>query len=191
MAGTTGFADPVIDAATTFRAVLEAMARPGRVHRLDAMPVPPAPLTPAAAAVALTLVDGDAKAWLAPALRTAAVDAYLRFHTGAGPSTDPASAAFAFGDWTALAGEPFPAGTPAYPDRSTTLVVAVARLKAGGGVRLTGPGIAEAHHLDTDLPPDFWQWRADRHADFPVGHDVILTCGDSIAALPRTTRAES
>ena len=187
----SGFADPILDSAHVFRAVLEAMARPGRVHRLTGLPVPPAPLSPAAAAVALTLVDGDAPAWLAPDLRSPAIDGFLRFHTSAAPTTDPARAAFAFGPWSALAGESFALGNPDYPDRSATLVVAVGRLEAGHGIRLTGPGIADAHALDTDLPPAFWAARARNHAIFPMGHDVILTCNDRIAALPRTTRAEA
>jgi alpha-D-ribose 1-methylphosphonate 5-triphosphate synthase subunit PhnH len=190
MLRTAGFAETVIDSALTFRLTLEAMARPGRVQRLSAVPCPPDPLSPAAAAVALTLVDGDASAWLSPALRTDALDAYLRFHTGAAPTTDPARAAFALGDWASLSGVAFPIGTPEYPDRSTTLIVEVGHLAIGGNLRLTGPGIAAAHTLETDLPGDFWSMRAAHHAAFPLGRDVILTCGDRLAALPRTTRAE-
>jgi alpha-D-ribose 1-methylphosphonate 5-triphosphate synthase subunit PhnH len=190
MLRTAGFSDPVIDSALTFRLTLEAMARPGRVQQLAALPSPPGRLSPTAAAVALSLVDGDALAWLSPALRTDALNAYLRFHTGAAPTTDPARAAFAFGDWASLSGVAFPIGTPEYPDRSTTLVIEVEHLAAGGSLRLTGPGIAEAHCLETDLPRDFWAMRAAHNAAFPLGRDVILTCGDRLAALPRTTRAE-
>lgn len=191
MVETAGFAAPVHDSARAFRQILEAMARPGRVFRLAATPVPPPPLSPAAAAVALSLVDGDAPAWLAPDLRSPAIDGFLRFHTGAAPTTEAARAAFAFGPWAALADKAFSRGSPEYPDRSTTLVIAVARLEAGSGVVLRGPGIADVHRLDTDLPRDFWARRAAAATAFPMGFDVILTCNASVAALPRTTVAES
>lgn len=187
----SGFADPVIDAARLFRTVLEAMARPGRVFRIAAAPAAPEPLSPAAAAVALTLVDGDARAWLAPGLRGDAVDAFLRFHTSAAPVAEAAKAAFAFGTWGEFDGIGFPLGSPEYPDRSTTLVIEAPRLLAGHGVRLTGPGIETEHRLDAGLPAGFWAMRAEYHSIFPMGRDVILTCGDCIAALPRTTVSES
>ena len=190
MVETAGFSAPVHDSARVFRQILEAMARPGRVFRLAETPVPPPPLSPAAAAVALSLVDGDAPAWLAPDLRSPAIDNFLRFHTGAAPTADASRAAFAFGPWAALASQTFSLGSPEYPDRSATLLIAVARLEAGRGVALRGPGIADVHRLDTDLPGDFWAFRAEAAAGFPMGFDVILTCNDSVAALPRTTVAE-
>jgi len=39
-----GFTSPVYDAQACFRHVLEALARPGQIQRLDALPVPPAGL---------------------------------------------------------------------------------------------------------------------------------------------------
>ena len=59
-----GFAEPVADAQTTFRAVLDAMARPGTIHQVGANLSPPAPLDPATAAVLLTLADNETPLWL-------------------------------------------------------------------------------------------------------------------------------
>ena len=79
-----GFADPVRDAQRCFRAVLDAMARPGRIAHVSGV-TPPSPLDVATAAVALTLVDHETKLWLDPA--AGAAREWLRFHCGA-PLTD-------------------------------------------------------------------------------------------------------
>ena len=185
------FADPVHDAQRTFRVVLEAMARPGSVWPLHGLPRPPAPLSPAAAAVCLTLCDLDAPLWIDPAA-IAAAD-YLRFHTGAPVVDVPADAAFVL----ALAVDGLPPlnrlrlGEPDYPDRSATVVVQVSRLVAGDGWRLSGPGIeTTARLMVADLPDDFPERWAANHALFPLGVDLILAAPDSVAALPRTTRLE-
>ncbi|TXN62799.1 phosphonate C-P lyase system protein PhnH, partial [Methylobacterium sp. WL6] len=84
MALARGFADPVHDAQGTFRTLMDALARPGRIGRLASDLYPPAPLTPELAAVALALTDADTPVWLdAPLAANPAVAAFLRFHTGA------------------------------------------------------------------------------------------------------------
>jgi alpha-D-ribose 1-methylphosphonate 5-triphosphate synthase subunit PhnH len=179
-----GFADPAIGAARVFRAALQAMARPGTVHRVTGAR-PPAPLSPAAGALALTLADHDTGLWLGPSIDTAAVRDWLSFHAGA-PFVLPAEARFAFGRWPELALDAFPAGTPEYPDRSATLVVEVDELATdpARAHRLTGPGIEREAWLSV---PDPAALVANR-ARYPLGLDFFLTCGDRLAALPRTVR---
>jgi alpha-D-ribose 1-methylphosphonate 5-triphosphate synthase subunit PhnH len=186
-----GFAEPVLDAQRVFRAVMEALARPGTVQALACPLAPPAPLTPELAAVALTLVDHETPLWLDEGLRAApGVAEYLRFHAGAPIVETPASAAFA------LVADPlrmppfeaFAPGTPDYPDRSTTLILSLERLSPGPGFTLQGPGIESHAELDAaPLPPDFvTRWAANR-ADFPLGLDLILTSRGRVAGLPRST----
>jgi alpha-D-ribose 1-methylphosphonate 5-triphosphate synthase subunit PhnH len=188
-----GFADPVIDAAATFRAALDAMARPGRVHAAGEGLTPPAPMSQAAAAVLLTLADGDAPVWLAGGFARPDVARFLRFHTSAAPARTPGEAAFALGRWEDLRGVTgFRAGTPDYPDRSVTLIVEVDALAEGRGARLSGPGIEAAHLLEVaGVDPAFWRALAANRAGFPLGFDVILTAGARLAALPRTVLAEA
>ncbi|MFX6751360.1 phosphonate C-P lyase system protein PhnH, partial [Acinetobacter baumannii] len=50
-----GFADKVLSAQSTFRSVMDAMARPGSVQRVAASVGTPAGLMRGAAAIALTL----------------------------------------------------------------------------------------------------------------------------------------
>jgi alpha-D-ribose 1-methylphosphonate 5-triphosphate synthase subunit PhnH len=175
-----GFADRAVEAAHAFRAALGAMARPGTVHRVTGVR-PPAPLSPAAGALALTLADGDTPLWLAPSVDGEAARAWLTFHTGA-PFGQPDEARFAFGRWEELPLDDFPVGTPEYPDRSATLVVEVDEI--GQAHRLTGPGIEREARL-TVPNPEFC--RANR-GRFPLGLDIFIACGDRLAALPRTVR---
>jgi len=91
----SGFADPVLDAQSAFRTIMTAMARPGTVADLATGELrPPRPLTPALAAVALTLCDHKTPVWLDTDLAAAAsVASYIQFYTGAPLVDDPAAAA--------------------------------------------------------------------------------------------------
>lgn len=186
-----GFSDPVFDAQATFRAVMDAMAEPGTRRPAKAAAIPPAPLSPTAAALALTLCDQDTKLWLDTSLADEPVVAWLRFQTGGTIVDDPAQAHFAFvADPAAMPRlDAFAQGSHDYPDRSTTLVMIVDALENGVPLRLAGPGIETSSSLaPTALPDDFAsQWR-DNGARFPRGVDLVFAAADAIACLPRTTR---
>ena len=189
---TGGFSNPVFDAQAIFRAVMDAMARPGTVQPVKALAQPPQPLSPVAAAIALTLCDNDTPLWLDPSLKqVATVASWLRFHTGAPLANTPADAHFAVvAEPTALiAFENFAQGTQEYPDRSTTLVLQVASLSSGEKLRLEGPGVdGSATIAPAPLPRHFVeQWKQNR-ARFPRGVDLVLAAPEGIACLPRTTR---
>lgn len=180
-----GFADAPTQSARAFRAILEAMARPGTIHTVTAAQ-PPAPLSVAAGVALLTLCDGTTPLHLAGTAGRAEVRDWVAFHTGA-PLVAAEEAAFALGRWEALAPvSRFRIGQPDYPDRSATLIVEMERL-TNHGPALTGPGIETATWLNL---PETAAFRANR-ALFPLGFDTIFTCGDRIAALPRSTRVEA
>jgi len=189
---TAGFADPVFAAQSTFRAVLDAMARPGSVQRIDAALVPPPPLARGAAAIALTLADHDTPVWLGADLAAhPGVAEWLRFHCGCEIVAEPAQAAFAFaggaGDVPDFAA--FNLGTSDYPDRSTTLILQTRTLQAGCGLVLAGPGIRERSRVQADpLPADIVARLAHNRALFPRGIDLLLATDHAIAALPRSIR---
>lgn len=176
-----GFAQPSHDSARAFRAVMEAMARPGTIQQITGA-TPPAPLSPAMGAVLLCLCDGDTPIHIAPSHDTPAVRKWLAFHTGA-PLSAPEDCAFAIGTWEALLPlDRFAMGTPEYPDSSATLIVDLPALTAAG-VTLTGPGIRRQAQLSL---PDVPALQANARL-FPLGRDFILTCGSDLAALPRST----
>lgn len=180
-----GFAAPAADAARAFRAILEALARPGTIGRISGA-APPAPLSAAAGAVLLTLTDRTTPLFLGRSHDTEAVRAWIAFHTGA-PVAAADAAVFAVGTWEALLPlDRFRIGTPEYPDRSATLIVERPDL-ASRGARLTGPGIDGVAWLDL---PDPAAHRANR-ALFPLGLDMIFCAGDRVAGLPRSTIVEA
>lgn len=185
-----GFADPGRAAQGVFRAVLDALARPGTVRPLPALIEPPPPLTASLAAIALTLADAETPLWLDPALAASAeVALLLRFHTGAPLVSEPGEASFA------LIADParcpafasFAQGTQEYPDRSATVVLAVESLAEGETLALRGPGIAEVNRLRArPLPADIVSRLAANRALYPRGVDVLLAGPDCVAGLPRS-----
>jgi alpha-D-ribose 1-methylphosphonate 5-triphosphate synthase subunit PhnH len=187
-----GFSDPVLASQAVFRAVMEAMARPGTIAELDVAITSPAPLGVAAAALALALLDFETPFWLDPTLAAAPdVDGWFKFHTGAPRTADSVSAAFAFVAKPAtLPGfETFDLGSIEYPDRATTLVLEVETLNDGDVFHLSGPGIKESRTFAAvPLPADFADRMAANRALFPRGVDIVLTCGRRLTALPRSVQ---
>ena len=167
------------------REILEAVARPGTIHRVQGAR-PPAPLSVAAGTALLVLTDPTTHLHLAGRADCPAVREWIAFHIGA-PLAVAEEADFALGTWDAL--QPvsrFRIGQPEYPDRSATLIVDCDRL-VNHGPTLTGPGIENATWLNL---PETAAFDANR-ALFPLGFDTLFTAGDQIAARPRSTRVEA
>jgi len=188
----SGFADPVGEAQAVFRAILAALSRPGRIRELPGRLTPPKPLTPELAALALALADPDAPLWLDGALaREPAIAEYLRFQSGAPIVSKPSGAAFALvrrpEDLPAT--ELFALGSQDYPDRSTTIVLAVDSLSEGEEFAVAGPGVkGEARFSAGPLPADFAERVQANHALFPRGVDWLLAGPGRVLGLPRSSR---
>jgi alpha-D-ribose 1-methylphosphonate 5-triphosphate synthase subunit PhnH len=187
-----GFADKVLSAQSTFRSVMDAMARPGSIQRIAVATGAPSPLMRGAAAIALTLFDHDTPVWLDAAMsETADVAKWLKFHTGAPVIADSAICSFALiGDPRALpALDRFAFGNNEYPDRSTTLILQIASLTEGSRFELRGPGVDGTAVLQAGIEPaDLFERLGINAALFPRGIDVVLVAEDAIVAIPRTTR---
>ncbi|MBI5784498.1 MAG: phosphonate C-P lyase system protein PhnH [Rhodocyclales bacterium] len=188
-----GFAEPVGDAQRCFRGVLDALAHPGTIVELADLPAPPPGLGAAQSALLLALADQDTPVWLPPGLRDAEAGHYLRFHCGCRLTASLADAHFVVP--ASLAALPalddLRPGEPEFPDRSATLVVEVAGLATVGALRLRGPGIeTEAGLSVAGWTADCTAFLRENRRRFPLGVDLLLTCGASLAGLPRTVRVD-
>jgi alpha-D-ribose 1-methylphosphonate 5-triphosphate synthase subunit PhnH len=182
------FTNPVFDSQRSFREVLQAMARPAAPRVLPVLPPSPAPITPAAMAILLTLCDATTSVWLQQPDEEAV--RHLRFHAGLKLAEQPSDADFALitdpASMPAL--DVFARGDLRYPDRSASLIVQVAGFRAEGSARFTGPGIRAAETLAVDgLPDEFWQQRAALAPQLPLGIDVYFVAAQQVVGLPRTT----
>jgi len=201
-----GFADPVEGAQRSFRTLLDAMAHAGRTHafpdaalqglRPDDPGLAP-PLPAGVAATLLTLLDAQTPALLAGEFAAGA--AWLRFHTGARPAAadEPlAMAAARAADVDAALWSRLALGSDDAPQDGATLVVEVDALgdQPGGqgiALNLSGPGIPDTRRLVVaGLAPAFWAWRESLAGAWPRGVDLVLTHGERVAALPRSTRIQ-
>lgn len=188
-----GLADPVFDSQHVFRAVLDALARPGRIvafpRTCDALGgIAAEPL-----AILLSLADNTTPVWLPEGLRGGALARHLAFHAGAVLTREPAKAAFAVvgGAVDNAVIDGFAIGTPDYPDRSTTLILPCTKLTDDAGWSLAGPGIETTARLGIEPAHAALETTIRRNAAlFPLGLDVIFTAPGRVAALPRSTRLE-
>lgn len=159
----------------TFEALMWALARPGSVQALPA---------PGMAGIAEALVDRECRVFCD--------DVALGMQVGAlGATAVPlllADHAFLSGlDAARLAQVAM--GSDLYPDTGAT-VFAPARIGAGQGLRLTGPGIATFADVRVDGPdPAVWALRAAR-CRYPAGFDLFLLDGARVVGLPRSTTIE-
>jgi alpha-D-ribose 1-methylphosphonate 5-triphosphate synthase subunit PhnH len=188
-----GFSNPVHHAQLTFRALLDALAMPGKIQQIPFPLTAPGGLDAATAAAGLTLFDRDTPIWLQPG-GGEEVSGWLQFHTGCQFTPDPQAAHFALvrDGKTMPPLTTFQTGSPEQPELSTTLLIQVEALQGGSLVLLTGPGIQDSRLLEIQgLPTQFWQeWHRNTQA-YPLGVDLLLICQTELVGIPRTTHARS
>ena len=186
---TFGFTNPVHDAQRSFRQLLDAMSHPGRLTCLVPLAAP-TPLYGATLTTLLTLADNTTPVCLNLACNTALVRDVLALHSGAPVTNRTDQAVFAVLDARdAFDADLYKSDDEDYPDRSCTLIV-----QCGGeesdkqACFLKGPGLQNS--MKTLLPhmhPSLAGYLFSRHNRFPLGLDLILTRGDSVYCLPRST----
>jgi alpha-D-ribose 1-methylphosphonate 5-triphosphate synthase subunit PhnH len=195
-----GLGDAGPAAQQVFRALLTALSYPGRLQTLPGVALAglePPGLQSALCATLLTLLDAETNVWLDPALAGPIAADDLRCHCGVRVVSTPAGAAFAVapaGPAAAALWDSLPIGSDEAPQAGATLIVEVTSLSNGpqaGALRLSGPGVPTVQSLAVGgLDAGFWQARAALAPAYPCGIDLILCCGDTLVALPRTTRVD-
>lgn len=175
----------------TFRALLDAMARPGTIAsvELDSRG------GRLAAAVTLleALVDHEVTFAITPG-DAAVEEAVLRLTGARIALVATADYVVADGAGIAAALDAAKEGQPEYPDRGATVVVVVESIAAvagvGEGLSLAGPGIRDTTEIWVDgFGPEFRELLAERNRELPLGLDIVLlAAGGSFTCLPRYTR---
>ncbi|MPZ97646.1 MAG: phosphonate C-P lyase system protein PhnH [Propionibacteriales bacterium] len=174
-----------VTAQRTFRAVMDALARPGRVVELPHAELPPV-LLPVAALADLgtgVCVLGD-DGW-ADAVRVA---------TNAPSATvDDARLVAATRPVTAAEIRSMRRGAALAPEESALAAVPVSAVDSGSALRLTGPGVDGTRTIaPAGLPDGVIAARAEAVAGFPAGVDLLLIDPDGrLLGLPRTSAIES
>jgi alpha-D-ribose 1-methylphosphonate 5-triphosphate synthase subunit PhnH len=188
--------DEVFDSQKTFRILLQAMSRPGRIGRLPPQPYQrtPSGLNPFALTVLKTLCDHEVSIGVGGRPEWAG---YLAANTGS--PLRPAAEA----DYVLLDGSVFDEaflrlrrGSLEFPERGALALLAVRALSENGGpgCRLTirGPGVEAAQRLGVEgLDGRYPQALAGLNELFPLGLDCCLLDREGrLACLPRSCRVE-
>lgn len=186
-----GLANPVHDAQRTYRALLAALAYPGRRYDVDCSLAGPPALGSALAACALTLFDDETAVWLDARARDVA-GAWLVSQTACRIARAPREADFAVvcEPSRAPALDAWRQGILEEPETSTTLLVQIDALRGGAPVLLRGPGIATEFALAAaGLPDRFWDEWSTNVRSYPLGVDCFFFDAHGVAGLPRAVEA--
>lgn len=189
-----GFARPVFESQGTFRAILDAMSRPGRVVPLPVQAEGPRGWSGGMASVVLTLCDMDTPVWLDAQAATDDARRFLRFHCACPLIDAPAKASFAVVMNHVLMPslDAFALGTADYPEKSTTVLLATDFDAAPSeSISVVGPGVDGAGRLPLSwLPTGFVAAWLGNGRLFPRGVDLILVGQAHVVGLPRTLKME-
>jgi alpha-D-ribose 1-methylphosphonate 5-triphosphate synthase subunit PhnH len=175
-----------------FRVLLQAMARPGRLRRLEVGDLP----SPAWA-IAECLLDSQVSFCLAGSRPEEVPPEDFSAATGSQAAGLPEA------DFVFVSGPPAESviraarrGRPESPEEAATLVFSLTRRPPDPAerlrVRLSGPGIAAPEGIAPEMPgiplPVFTAL-AEVNADYPLGVDAIfLLPNGELMCLPRSTR---
>jgi alpha-D-ribose 1-methylphosphonate 5-triphosphate synthase subunit PhnH len=176
---------------STFRRLLEALARPGRLHAI----APHDQGGPFAAAVTVleALLDHEVSFATSPA-NPEVEEALLRLTGSHTASVGEADYVLAWGAGVAAAIDAAKTGVPEYPDRGATVIAAVESISGPAGpghrLRLRGPGIRDSATIAVrGFGPEAVAAFARRNATLPCGLDVVLVTPEGVVAgLGRYTR---
>ncbi len=198
----TAFND-VFDSQATYRALLDAMSRPGRVFQVPrrAYGAPPAGFMPPALTILKTLCDHRVSFSIGRAEDRGEWIRYLEVNLST-PFGSLEQADYALFDGSVFE-EGFSGlkrGTLEFPEHSATALIGVRELAEEAAHRdegactllLEGPGVKGRARLSAaGLHRRYVEERGRANRFFPMGIDIILADpGGRVAGIPRTSRVE-
>lgn len=193
--------DSVFHSQSVFRLALDAMARPGKLVPLEAIPIlPPAPLSMELASLAFSLINRDVSFCTLGFDDT--VDQYLLANTASRLSEVNSA------DFILCNGLPSPevvkcakTGVLTYPETSASIYAQVEHIGSTsfpGAIQLalSGPGIKqESSRWISKESKGFFEALSEVNHEFPLGIDVLLVSPDPaisgksmVMGIPRTTQ---
>lgn len=176
-----------------FRSLLDAMARPGSVARADHHPQA-GRLAPAVSLLE-SVLDHEVTFAVVPE-QADLIDTLLRLTGSYVAAPDEADYLLCEGDGILRALRDAKEGAPEFPDKSATLVAAIASVSAEPGrglpLRLAGPGIKDTRTVWVDgLSQECRETFVERNGDLPTGIDLVLVDPDgAFTCLTRYTRLQ-
>jgi len=188
--------EPIFDSQTTFRVVLDALARPGTVGQLTATDARcPLGGGQGLAPIAQTLLDHEVTFAISPGLEAGAEGfmRYLATTTGSRHvNLEEADYVFAGAPLAIDVLTALKRGSLAFPDEGATLLLFVSDIESADGVpvNMTGPGIPGTRTLHLNgLGTDTLAERRTANAEIPRGIDLLLVDRHGrVIGLPRTTQ---
>lgn len=185
--------DTIFDAQRHFRILLDCMARPGKIDKLDGVEVGnPIGLYKASALTGFALLDAEVTFWVEPGLHEAAH--YFTTNTGARlAEVGEADFLFLKGASSLEPLEAAKTGTPSYPETGATLVVQCEGLSHSSSLEalaleLEGPGVQHSKEVFIlGIPATFINLLTSKNSEYPLGLDVIFSDPfDQIICIPRS-----
>lgn len=173
--------DPVHDTRETFRALLDAMSRPGTVGQV--------PTGPADRAVVAALADHEVSFYTADERLAEALAAEGRYEPAPPASADIVHAR-GVPDWDV---RELRRGSLRDPSDGATVIYRVESLAAGSdsepdrtAVGLTGPGVPGERIVTVGLPPGELAALVEAQSTYPRGVDAVFAVGKRLLAVPRS-----
>ncbi|MFW5900169.1 MAG: phosphonate C-P lyase system protein PhnH [Halodesulfurarchaeum sp.] len=177
--------DSVHDTRSTFRALCEAMSRPGTIQQT--------PTAPADHAVVATLVDHEVSFYTADTELRETLASQGRLDD-AKPETADIVHSHGVPPWTVT---DLTRGSLVEPSEGATVIYRVDGLSSTDTDReelttitLSGPGVQDTRSVAVGLPDEELREIAAAQSTYPRGIEVIFTAADRLVAVPRSAEME-
>lgn len=189
--------DEVFDTQTAFRSIMQALARPGQLQKLDAMKKlnPPKPLNAATACIGLTLMSQDSLFHVEEQQFPQGKE-YFSVNTSA-RFCEISEAAFLYiqgQDSTATIAKAH-TGLLEYPETSATVIIDVMAMSEEPmadalALNMQGPGVLDEKTVFIKgINPEILGMIQAKNGEYPLGIDVFMTDKkNQVLGIPRTNQ---